>query len=176
MNVPGGLTYDMYDPYFYYRTQEVNGQPCLIVGGKDPKTGHEENTEQCFVQLEAQIRKYVKVREIAYRWSSQYFEPADGLPYIGHLPGHPGNIYVANGFGANGIVFSSVAALLLKRMIVTLPTPLEQLFDPNRIKPIAGFGNFISHNNDVINSFLVSSLLVKNFRYLQNLPQEKPIL
>jgi len=150
---PLGLSYDMYDPYFYYRTQEVNGQPYLIAGGKDHKTGHEENAEQCFLQLEAQVRKYFKVREIAYRWSSQYFEPADGLPYIGHLPGHPGNIYVATGFGGNGMVYSSVAALLLKRMILALPSPLEELFDPNRIKPIAGFGNFISHNSDVIKQF-----------------------
>src|SRR5687767_5773375 len=42
---PKGLTYDMYDPYRYYRTQKVNGQQYLIVGGYDHKTAHEENTE-----------------------------------------------------------------------------------------------------------------------------------
>jgi|GEM_PF-2571067 len=152
---PAGLTYDMYDPH---------------------KTGLEENTEQYFLQLEAQIRKYFKVREIAYHWSSQYFEPADGLPYIGHLPGHPGNIYVATGFGGNGMVYSSVAALLLKRMILALPSPLEQLFDPNRIKPIAGFGNFISHNSDVIKQFFSKFFTGEKLSLLADLGQEKPIL
>ena len=36
---PEGLTYDMYDPYHYYRTQIIDGENYLIVGGEDHKTG-----------------------------------------------------------------------------------------------------------------------------------------
>jgi Rieske Fe-S protein len=150
---PTDLCYDMYDPYHYYRTQVVNGQPYLIAGGYDHKTAHEPNTGKCFQQLEAHIRSIFPVKKIAYQWSSQYFEPADGLPYIGHLPGHTGNIFVATGFGGNGMVYSSVAAILLAKMIAGERTPYEKLFDPNRIKPVAGFTNFIKHNADVVKQF-----------------------
>lgn len=150
---PEALSYDMYDPYHYYRTQEVNGQPYLIVGGEDHKTGHEDNTLRCFLQLESHIRKHFKLKEVAYQWSSQYFEPADGLPYIGYLPGQQGNIYVATGYGGNGMTYSSVAALLLKGIILGTKPANEKLFDPNRIKPIAGFTNFVTHNADVVKQF-----------------------
>jgi glycine/D-amino acid oxidase-like deaminating enzyme len=98
---PDGLAYDMYDPYHYYRIQIIDGKKYLIVGGEDHKTAHEENTEACFIKLEAHVRKYFDVKEVAFKWSSQYFEPADGLAYIGHLPGNPDNVLVATGFGGN---------------------------------------------------------------------------
>ncbi|RYF87263.1 MAG: FAD-dependent oxidoreductase, partial [Chitinophagaceae bacterium] len=148
-NYPEGLTYDMEDPYHYYRTQIVDGQPYLIVGGKDHKTGDEEHTLKCFKELEAQIRRYYSVKEVAYQWSSQYFEPADGLPYIGHLPGHPEHIYVASGFGGNGMVYSGVAAITIEALLNNEKTALSRVVDPNRIKPVAGFTSFISHNAHV---------------------------
>ncbi len=87
---PDAVAYDMNDPYHYYRTQEIDGKLYLIVGGEDHKTGHEENTEACFRRLESHVRSFFEVAEVSYKWSSQYYEPTDGLPYIGHLPGHPG--------------------------------------------------------------------------------------
>jgi glycine/D-amino acid oxidase-like deaminating enzyme/nitrite reductase/ring-hydroxylating ferredoxin subunit len=151
---PADLAYDMYDPYHYYRTQRVNGRNYLIAGGEDHKTGHEENTEYSFLKLESHIRQYFSVKEIVYKWSSQYFEPADGIPYIGHLPGSPENIYVATGFGGNGMVYSSVAALVFKEILLNEEKKYADLFDPNRIKPIAGFTNFIKHNADVAKLFV----------------------
>jgi glycine/D-amino acid oxidase-like deaminating enzyme/nitrite reductase/ring-hydroxylating ferredoxin subunit len=152
-NYPAHLAYDMYDPYHYYRTQEVNGQQYLIVGGKDHKTAHEENTEHRFLELESHIREHFDVKEINYRWSSQYYEPADGLPYIGHIPGHPKGIYVATGFGGNGMTYSSVAAITLKEILLNEESKYAGLFNPNRIKPVAGFTNFIKHNADVVKQF-----------------------
>ena len=63
-NYPGGLAYDMYDPYHYYRTQEIDGERFLIAGGEDHKTAHEENTEACFTKLESYLRKYFNIEEI----------------------------------------------------------------------------------------------------------------
>ncbi|AWO01124.1 (2Fe-2S)-binding protein [Chitinophaga alhagiae] len=150
---PSDLAYDMADPYNYYRTQEVDGQPYFIAGGKDHKTGESANTEACFAQLESHLRQYFPVREVAYKWSSQYFEPADGLPYIGHLPGQPEHIYVACGYGGNGMIYSSVAATLITKQILEEASSYAALFDPNRIKPVAGFKNFITHNADVVRQF-----------------------
>jgi glycine/D-amino acid oxidase-like deaminating enzyme/nitrite reductase/ring-hydroxylating ferredoxin subunit len=151
---PQDLVYDMYDPYHYIRSQKIDGKEYMIVGGEDHKTGQAENAEASFLRLESYIRKYFTVDEILFKWSSQYFEPADGLPYIGHLPGNPGNIFVATGYGGNGMTYSSVAALLLRRMILKGESPYIKLFDPNRIKPVAGFTSFIKQNVDVLRKFV----------------------
>jgi glycine/D-amino acid oxidase-like deaminating enzyme/nitrite reductase/ring-hydroxylating ferredoxin subunit len=151
-NYPDGLVYNMYDPYNYYRTEVVDGQACLIGGGYDHKTAHSENEEQCFRKLEAHMRGNFKVKDVLCKWSSQYFEPADGLPYIGKLPGH-GNIFTATGFSGNGMVYSHVAAALLTNILLDRNSPYLDLYNPNRIKPVAGFVNFISHNADVVRQF-----------------------
>ena len=93
------------------------------------------------------------VAKINYKWSSPYFDPADGLPYIGHLPGNPEHIYVATGYGGNGMTYSTVAAIVLTALICNKQTQYEKPFDPNRLKPVAGFTNFIKHNADVVKQF-----------------------
>src|SRR5690606_1081133 len=137
-----------------YRSQEVNGQQYIIAGGFDHKTGHGDNASKSFLELEAHVRRHFDVEEISFSWSSQFFESADGLPYIGHLPGHPKHIYVATGYGGNGITYSQVAAMLLKNMIMGVESEYYDLFNPNRIKPVAGFKSFISHNADVVKQFV----------------------
>ncbi|NCI46222.1 FAD-dependent oxidoreductase [Sediminibacterium soli] len=150
---PAALVYDSHDPYRYYRTQEAGGQVFLIAGGEDHKTGHEAHTDGCFDRLEAYVRRYFDVREVAYKWSSQYYESADGLPYIGHLPGHGSNLLVATGFGGNGMVYSHVSAHCLSELLFGREHPYP-FFDPNRIKPIAGFRNFLHQNIDVAKQLL----------------------
>lgn len=143
----------MYDPYHYYRTQDVDGEKYLIAGGEDHKTAHEENTETCFRNLEAYVRKYFDVEKVVYRWSSQYFEPTDGLPYIGHLPGNPDTVYVATGFGGNGMTYSQVAAFELTSLITTGKSRFGDLFSPSRVK-LSGLGNFIKEQADVVSQFI----------------------
>ncbi len=150
---PDGLCYDMYDPYHYYRTQEINGEKFFIVGGEDHKTGHEQNTEACFRKLEAHVREFFDVKEVSHKWSSQYFEPSDGLAYIGLLPGSKGNILVGTGFSGNGMTYSHIAALLFNDLIHKKENAWAALFSPNRLKPIAGFAEFIKENADVVTQF-----------------------
>jgi glycine/D-amino acid oxidase-like deaminating enzyme/nitrite reductase/ring-hydroxylating ferredoxin subunit len=151
---PEGLAYDMYDPYHYYRTQEIDGEKYLIVGGEDHKTAESANTNGCFLELESHIRSHFNVAEVKDRWSSQFFEPVDGLPYIGHLPGNPENIFVATGYGGNGITYSHVAALVLKDMLLGVENIYADVFSPGRVKPLAGFAEFVKHNADVVKQFV----------------------
>jgi glycine/D-amino acid oxidase-like deaminating enzyme/nitrite reductase/ring-hydroxylating ferredoxin subunit len=153
-NYPEGLAYDMYDPYHYYRTQQVDGVSFLIAGGEDHKTAHEENTEGCFRKLEAYLCKYFNIEEISFKWSSQYFQSVDGLPYIGHLPGASSNIFVATGYGGNGITYSHVAAKVITSIIVDGESEYSKLYDPGRVKPIAGFADFVKEAADVVGNLI----------------------
>lgn len=166
---PDGLAYDLYEPYHYYRTQEIDGKRYLIVGGEDHKTGHQENTEVCFKNLEAHARRHFKIENIASRWSSQYFESSDGLAYIGHLPGNPAGVYVATGYGGNGITYSHIAAITLTDMILKGKSEFEELFKPSRVKPVAGFANFVTENADVVAEFIGKRLKIQSLDGLSDL-------
>lgn len=151
---PEELIYDMYDAYHYFRAQIINGKKYLIVGGEDHKTAEEPDTESRFLNLEGYVRKHFNVASVDYRWSSQYFIPTDGLPYIGHLPGNPDFVYVATGYAGNGITLSQTAAIVLRDLIVEDKSEYKDLFNPARIKPVAGFANFIKEQADVVSKLV----------------------
>lgn len=150
---PEALAYDMKDPYHYHRTQEVEGKPYLIVGGFDHKTGHEPHTQKSFIELEAYIRGMYEVQSVDYKWSSQYFEPVDGLPYIGEMAGAKDR-YVATGFSGTGITLGTVSAIVLSDLLTKGESPYEKVFNASRIKPLASFTNFVKEQADVIGQFI----------------------
>ncbi len=151
---PEGLAYDMKDPYHYFRSQEVDGRRYLIVGGFDHKTGHNDNTDRCFDQLEAYVRGLYDVEAVAYRWSSQYYTSADGLPYIGQLPGAEEEVYTGTGYDGNGMIHGTLAGQVISDLILGRPNPYAYLLRPGRIKPIAGFAEFVKENLDVVSQFI----------------------
>lgn len=166
---PQALGYDMSEPYHYYRSQVVNGQEYLIAGGEDHKTGHEENTEQCFRNLESYIRKYFDVDKVSFKWSSQYYQSADGLPYIGHLPGNRQNIFCATGFNGNGIIFGTLSGNILADLIISGENKYKALFAPARVKPVAGFSNFVKEAADVVKHFIGDKLSIEKIKSLAEL-------
>jgi Rieske Fe-S protein len=169
---PKSMTYDMTDPYHYYRTQETEGGKILIAGGEDHKTGHEEDTELRFKNLEEYLSAIFRIREIKYKWSSQYFEPADGLAYIGHLPGASENVFVATGFGGNGMTYSHIAARVLAAKIASDRDEYEGLFKPGRLKPVAGFTSFVKENADVVNSLVTDRFKIPRTDSITDMPND----
>ncbi len=165
---PSGLAYDMYQPYHYFRTHILDGKRYLILGGADHKTGHGD-PEVSFRELEAYLRRHFDVASVDYRWSAQFFEPADGLPYIGKLPGGDDGTYVATGFGGNGILFGSFSAVLLADMILGIENPCEKLFSPLRVKPVAAFTNFVKENADVVYRFVADRLSIEKLEAMVEL-------
>ena len=170
---PQALGYDMNDPYHYYRTQEVDGQQYLIAGGEDHKTGHEENTGACFRRLESHVKSYFEVEAVAYRWSSQYFEPADGLPYIGHLPGNGDNVLVATGFGGNGMIYGTISGILLRDLIINNKSMYKDLFHPGRVKPLAAMSNFVKEAVDVVKELITAPFKAEQLKEFSEMAPEE---
>jgi glycine/D-amino acid oxidase-like deaminating enzyme/nitrite reductase/ring-hydroxylating ferredoxin subunit len=167
-NYPDALVYDLEDPYHYFRTQEVNGKRYIIGGGFDHKTGHNENTEQVFRELEAYLRQHFEVDTIDYKWSSQYYNSADGLPYIGKLPGYS-TIYTATGFIGNGMIYGTLSGKIISDMILGNENPSTEVFASGRIKPIAGFTEFVKENADVVSQFIGKRFAYEKVKELSEL-------
>lgn len=166
---PDAMVYDTEDPYHYFRTQYIDGVPYLIAGGEDHKTGHEENAEQSFLKLEAYLRKYFDIEEVKWKWSSQYYETVDGLPYIGHYPMHPENVFVATGFGGNGMIYGTLSAIILRDLVMTDKSEYQKLFNPNRLKPIAGFKEFISAAAEVVGNIVMKPFSAEKLEELADM-------
>jgi glycine/D-amino acid oxidase-like deaminating enzyme/nitrite reductase/ring-hydroxylating ferredoxin subunit len=165
---PDALIYNMQEPYHYVRTHIVDGQELLIAGGLDHKTGHED-PEKAFAGLEKYIRKYYNVSSVKYKWSSQYYVPVDGLPYIGQMPLAVDGIYCATGFNGNGMMLGSVAAIILNDLVIGKENNYEKLFSPGRIKPIDSFSEFVKENADVAYHFIADRLNIKETDSLKRL-------
>jgi len=156
---PDALIYDCQEPYHYVRSHVIDDQELLLVGGSDHKTGHDD-PEKSFADLEKYTRKYYNVSSVKYRWSSQYYIPVDGLPYIGQMPFAADGIYCATGYNGNGMMLGSIAGKILSDMVGGKGSKYEEIFKPSRIKPIDGFSEFVKENADVAYHFVADRLVI----------------
>ncbi|MDI9640336.1 FAD-dependent oxidoreductase [Oscillatoria amoena NRMC-F 0135] len=151
--LPQGLFWDTAEPYHYTRTYTDASGELAIIGGADHRTGEMADTEEPYQRLEAYARSHYDVASIDYRWSAQLYEPIDGLPFIGQSPINS-QLYLATGFSGNGMTFGTLAAMLIADQILGRKNPWTQLYDANRIKPLASAQQFIAHNVDVATRFI----------------------
>ena len=119
--------------------------------------------------LEDYARKYYYVADIPYRWSAQLYEPADGLPYIGQMPGGDDHTYVATGFSGNGMIYGTLAGNMIADHILGHVNKYETLLSPSRMKPVAGFTEFVKENADVAYRFVADRLRTQDIDSLAEL-------
>ncbi|SMC56652.1 FAD-dependent oxidoreductase [Pedobacter nyackensis] len=167
-NYPDGLAYDLQEPYHYFRTHIIDGQKYLIVGGEDHKTGHED-PERAFQNLKEYASQYYEVESVAYQWSAQYYVPVDGLPYIGQLPGVADGIYVATGFNGNGMMYGTLSGKIISDLVLGKENEYTSLFSPSRLKPVAGFTDFVKETADVVWHFFSDRFSSEELQELNDL-------
>jgi glycine/D-amino acid oxidase-like deaminating enzyme len=125
------LVWESARPYFYMRMTD-DGR--IIAGGEDVPFKDAaardvlmpERTSLLMRRLHSMVP--AAKAELAFSWAGTFAETADGLPYIGPVPGHPA-ILVALGYGGNGITFSMIAARLLAAHCAPAP---EAGLEPDR--------------------------------------------
>jgi glycine/D-amino acid oxidase-like deaminating enzyme/nitrite reductase/ring-hydroxylating ferredoxin subunit len=108
--LPPALFWDTADPYHYIRPYQDGARAVVLVGGADHKTGHEPQTQDHFAALASYARHRLQSATIATWWSAQFYDPADGLPYIGRSPLSE-RVYIATGFAGVGLVQGTMAAM-----------------------------------------------------------------
>ncbi len=67
------------------------------------------------------------------------------------------------------MTYSHIAALLLTDLITKGESPYAELFDPTRIKMVAGFNKFVKENADVIKQFVGKRLAEEKMNALADL-------
>lgn len=130
------LFWDTEDPYHYVRSLAPDRRVVLI-GGEDHHVGRCDDPVLRHEALDRWARERLGPFEVLTRWSAELFEPADGLPYIGRLPGSRQQL-VASGFSGTGLTFGAVAAALLADLMLHGHSPYERVFSPARLGPLAG--------------------------------------
>jgi glycine/D-amino acid oxidase-like deaminating enzyme/nitrite reductase/ring-hydroxylating ferredoxin subunit len=150
-----GLYWDCEDPYHYVRA--LDDGYGVLAGGKDHRTGREDFPARRLRSLKEWLRARLPVESFEACWSHEFFEPADGLPYIGLLPGAQSH-YVATGFSGTGLTFGSVAALMLRDFVLHGSSPWQEIYAPTRWKPLASGRNMAKENLGVAWHLLASRL------------------
>lgn len=161
-------TADLYDPYHYFRYHRSEDKYYLIAGGFDHKTGDEKNTAQHFSDLKALVDKHFEYDKLIAQWSSQYYVSADGLPYIGRMPNED-NVYIATGYGGNGMTFGSMASLVIPDLLEQKETPLSKLLSPSRIKPIASAKSVLSEGWSASKHFIMDKLSAEKIKAMEDI-------
>lgn len=141
------LYWDFAKPYHYIRQHETRHRTSIVVGGEDHKTGHERETQLCWLRLENYARENLGIDTISHRWSGQIIEPCDGLPYVG-VNTAAKNIYVATGFSGTGMTFGTLAAMILRDQFLKRDNRYSELYDATRVNPLAQSRRFVNENVD----------------------------
>ena len=125
----------------------------LILGGEGHKVGHDDDTTQRYAALEAWVAETFETEPVEHRWSAQDYQAADGIPYVGRLPGYE-RAYVATGFGKWGMSNGVASALILRDLVRNVPNPWAEAFDATRVKPKQSAKDVLTANVDVAKRFV----------------------
>lgn len=94
---------------------------------------------------------------IEYQWSAQHYQTIDGLPYIGLAHPSSKNVYIATGFFADGLVYGTLAGLILADMIIGKEKKAIAVYPPLRFK-LKSIPCLVKESSNVF------------FQYLKDLP------
>ncbi len=148
---PGGIFWRLDDPKHSVRSFANNGQHYVMVIGDKFKTGQHEDSQKYISGLENYLKERVNVSEIAYFWGGQQYRSADSLPYIGN---HGERIYFMTGFAADGLVYGTLAAMIVSDQLLGNSNPWEEIYKAGRFTPVRSAKNFIIENSDVMVQYL----------------------
>lgn len=152
--VPKGMYISVEQPTRSVRQHRFDSGELLILGGDSHKTGQDDDTERHYTALEEFARDRFTVQSVAYRWSTQDHMSIDLVPYIGKLRRTSQRLYVATGFNKWGMTSGTLAGVVISDQILERDNPWTELFDPNRVKPVASAKQFVKENVNVATRFI----------------------
>ena len=133
---PRGMYISADEPTRSLRTHPVDGGELALIGGESHKPGTGDPARS-YARLEQFAREHFEVGDIPYRWATQDYMPADGMPYVGRLWPFSDRILTATGFRKWGLANGTAAAMMLSDRVLGRDNPWSRTFDSLRVKPLA---------------------------------------
>ena len=129
--IPEGIFWVL-DSFHSLRSYRHGEDRYLIVIGEKHKTG--EHHDDYYLKLRDYLTSRFDIEAFTHQWSAQQYSSPDGLPYIGRMHGHD-NLYMATGFAADGLVWGTLAGMIIADQIVGRDNPWQSRFGARRITP-----------------------------------------
>jgi glycine/D-amino acid oxidase-like deaminating enzyme/nitrite reductase/ring-hydroxylating ferredoxin subunit len=147
---PGGIYWGMDEPRHSIRGLKNNGKNYVMVIGDKFKTGQHGDTKEYIRGLENYLQQRLDISEIKYVWGGQQYRSADGLPYIGK---HNEKIYFLTGFATDGLIYGTLAAMIVSDQLLDKSNPWEETFKANRFTPLKSAKDFITENANAASQY-----------------------
>ncbi|WP_162263139.1 (2Fe-2S)-binding protein [Legionella rubrilucens] len=123
------------------------------MAGNHHKTGQENSARSRYDTLKTFLHQDLAMTEVANYWSAQHFQSADHIPYIGLARRHHKQVYMATGYFADGLVYGTLAGLLIADLISTGQNKIH-CFESTRTQWLASFGFWLKENLNVFGRYL----------------------
>lgn len=132
---PEGMFISASSPSHSVRTAALEGRRLLLVSGEGHPVGepgpggaraHSERLEQW-------ARDALGAGDVRFRWSTQDLYSLDRRPFIGALD-RRSRVFVATAFGGWGMTTGTVAAMVLRELVLGRESPWAELYDPGRLE------------------------------------------
>lgn len=114
------------------RSYHAQGRDYLVVVGAAHKLGEAVIADDHHDVLERFARAHFDLGPVAYRWSAQRYRMPDKLPCIGRNIDAK-NTYIATGFSGDGLVYGTLAGMLIADQILGRSNPWQALYRVERI-------------------------------------------
>ncbi len=153
---PEGHFWDLDHPPHATCTHAVstNDPELLMVAGSHHKVGQSKDTFSHYQELEKFLRDHFPVAEVAYQWSAQHYQSADNVPYIGLASRSAKHTYIATGYFADGLVYGTLAGIIIGDLILGEQNPLINTYQSNRCDPISSAKFVVKENTNVFIQYL----------------------
>ncbi|WP_454785060.1 FAD-dependent oxidoreductase [Legionella sp. WA2024007413] len=153
---PEGHVWDLDSPFHSICTHSVSLKrpQIMLVAGEHHKTGQNPSKTSSYKKLEKYINSTFKVSKTVYKWSAQHFQSADSIPYIGLASGSSKHTYMATGYWADGLIYGTLAGIIISDLILKNSNPLEPIYQSTRHNLLSSAAFLWKENSNVLRQYL----------------------
>jgi glycine/D-amino acid oxidase-like deaminating enzyme/nitrite reductase/ring-hydroxylating ferredoxin subunit len=149
--MPRGAYWSMNKPKHSIRCFKNGDKNYVMAIGEKYKTGQGDDTGKYVQELENYLKARFDIGALTHVWAGQQYRSADSLPYIGK---HGDSMYFLTGFASDGLVYGTLAAMIVSDMILGKENKWQPIYRLNRITPVRSFKEFFKENIDNVVQYL----------------------
>ncbi len=152
------------------RTYHHEGKHYLSLVGKPHRVGQNDSNKASIEELKSFGEKHFGLKKPRFVWGGQNYKSVDLLPFIGRVKGNS-PVFMATGFATDGLVYGTLAALVIADEITGKENKYKELYKVDRIRPKAGAIEFIEEGVNTAKQYAKDILGLSYEKELNSLPK-----